>query len=99
MLFLFLKNTGRKLIIMSINLENMTAVQNKNQEGILGHLMWYSVGKQLIGTDELKTNLFSPVWEKRGCLISFVLLVLSVGQQKRLKPARRLLMQGYLKTI
>ena len=55
---------------MSINLENMTAVQNEKQEGILGHLMWYSVGKQLIKTDELKNKLIhilsilslEPMW-------------------------------------
>ena len=75
---------------MSINLENMTAVQNENQEGILGHLMWYSVGKQLIKTEELTNKL--------GCQIPFVPLMLSVGRLKRVKPVRRLLMQGYLKT-
>ena len=49
---------------MSINLENMTAVQNENQEGILGHLMWYSVGKQLIKTDELKNKLIQSGLEE-----------------------------------
>ena len=49
---------------MSINLENMTAVQNENQEGILGHLMWYSVGKPLIKTDELKNKLIQSGLEE-----------------------------------
>ena len=49
---------------MSINLENMTAVQNENQEGILGHLMWYSVGKQLIKTDELTNKLIQSGLEE-----------------------------------
>ena len=49
---------------MSVNLENMTAVQNENQEGILGHLMWYSVGKQLIKTDELKNKLIQSGLEE-----------------------------------
>ena len=42
----------------------MTAVQNENQEGILGHLMWYSVGKQLIKTDELKNKLIQSGLEE-----------------------------------
>lgn len=42
---------------MSINLENVTAVQNENQEGVLGHLMWFSVGKQLIKTADLTERL------------------------------------------
>ncbi len=42
---------------MSINLENMTAVQNKQQDGILGHLMWFSVGKQLVKMDDLEKAL------------------------------------------
>ena len=42
---------------MSINLDNMTAVQNKQQDGILGHLMWFSVGKQLIKMDDLERAL------------------------------------------
>ena len=49
---------------MSINLENMTAVQNENQEGILGHLMWCSVGKQLIKTDELTNKLIQSGLEE-----------------------------------
>ncbi|MBO0587737.1 DUF6744 family protein [Sporosarcina sp. E16_8] len=42
---------------MSINLDNMTAVQNKQQDGILGHLMWFSVGKQLVKMDDLERGL------------------------------------------
>jgi len=42
---------------MSINLENRTAVLNENHLGILGHLMWFSIWKQLIETDELKERL------------------------------------------
>ena len=42
---------------MSINLDNMTAVQNKQQDGILGHLMWFSVGKQLVKMDDLERAL------------------------------------------
>lgn len=28
---------------MSINLDNLTAVQNENQHGILEYLMWFSI--------------------------------------------------------
>jgi hypothetical protein len=42
---------------MSINLDNMTAVQNKQQDGILGHLMWFSVGKQIVKMDDLEIAL------------------------------------------
>ena len=42
---------------MSISLDNMTAVQNKQQDGILGHLMWFSVGKQLVKMDDLEKAL------------------------------------------
>ena len=42
---------------MSINLDNMTAVQKKRQSGILGHLMWFSVGKQLVKMDDLERGL------------------------------------------
>ncbi|WP_262173167.1 DUF6744 family protein [Saccharococcus sp. Marseille-Q5394] len=49
---------------MSINLENMTAVQNENQEGVLGHLMWFSIGKQLIKTADLKERLIQSGLEE-----------------------------------
>ncbi|MCM3711096.1 DUF6744 family protein [Sporosarcina luteola] len=49
---------------MSINLENMTAVQNENQEGVLGHLAWFSVGKQLIKTADLKERLIQSGMEE-----------------------------------
>ena len=39
---------------MSIKFDDMTTVQNEQQEGILGHLMWFSVGKQLVKMDDLK---------------------------------------------
>ena len=39
-----------------IELENLTAVSNTQQD-FLGHLMWFSVGKQLIKTDELENKL------------------------------------------
>jgi len=42
---------------MSINLDQMTAVQNEQQGGILGHLMWFSVGKQLVKMDDLERGL------------------------------------------
>ncbi|MFD1926514.1 DUF6744 family protein [Sporosarcina siberiensis] len=42
---------------MSINLDQMTAVQNEQQGGILGHLMWFSVGKQLVKMDDLEQGL------------------------------------------
>lgn len=42
---------------MSLNIENIAVVQNQNQEGILGNLFWYSVGKQLIKVDELELKL------------------------------------------
>jgi hypothetical protein len=54
--FLFYK-IKRELINVSFNLENLTAVQNENQKGILGHLMWLSIGKQLIKTNDLRSRL------------------------------------------
>lgn len=47
------------LVAMSnINLEAVTAVQNMSGgEPILGHLMWFSVGKQLVKSDDLENLL------------------------------------------
>lgn len=42
---------------MAIDLQHMAAVQNEQQEGIIGHLMWYSVGSQLIRRDVLEQKL------------------------------------------
>lgn len=42
---------------MSFNLENLTAVQNENLKGILGHLKWFNIGKQLIKTNDLRLRL------------------------------------------
>lgn len=43
---------------MSTNvLQNTIAVENENQAGIIGHLTWYSVGQQLIESDELQKKL------------------------------------------
>lgn len=42
---------------MSLDLENVTAVQNIGEEEILGHLMWFSVGKQLVKRGDLLTTL------------------------------------------
>ncbi|KRG13925.1 hypothetical protein ACA30_13440 [Virgibacillus soli] len=42
---------------MSLDLGNMTAVQNVGGEQILGHLMWFSVGKQLVKSSDLLTTL------------------------------------------
>lgn len=41
-----------------MDVANLTAVAEKNvKEGFLGHLMWYSIGKQLIQTEVLKYKL------------------------------------------
>lgn len=41
-----------------MDVANLTAVTEINvKEGFLGHLTWYSIGKQLIQTDALKTKL------------------------------------------
>lgn len=43
---------------MSIDLNNVTAIENvKGDEPILGHLMWFSVGKQLVKADDLQAAL------------------------------------------
>ncbi|MEB6549669.1 hypothetical protein MXL46_11285 [Heyndrickxia sporothermodurans] len=42
---------------MALDLGNVTAVQNVGEEEILGHLMWFSVGKQLVKRDDLLTTL------------------------------------------
>lgn len=49
---------------MAVDLQKVVAVQNEQQEGIIGHLiighlMWYSVGNQLIERDELERKLAS----------------------------------------
>lgn len=44
---------------MAIDLQHVAAVQNEQQEGIIGHLMWYSVGNQLIRRDELERKLMA----------------------------------------
>lgn len=45
---------------MSFDINNVTVVQTvTGKEPILGHLMWYSVGKQLIKADDLENALFS----------------------------------------
>ena len=53
---------------MTINLENMTAIQNENQGGVLSHL--YSAGKQLIKTGELimLTVFFDFKFERVICM-------------------------------
>lgn len=43
------------MVVKSV--ENMTAVKNINENDILGNLMWYSVGKQLVNATELHTKL------------------------------------------
>lgn len=42
---------------MAIDIQNVTAVQNEKQEGVIGHLCWYSVGEHLVTRDELKAKL------------------------------------------
>lgn len=42
---------------MSVNLNDMTAVKDAQNNDILGHLMWFSVGKQLVKSDELRNHL------------------------------------------
>lgn len=42
---------------MALDLGNVTAVQNVGEEEILGHLMCFSVGKQLVKRDDLLTTL------------------------------------------
>lgn len=42
---------------MSLDLENMAAVNKVGDEQILGHLMWFSVGRQLVKTSDLLTTL------------------------------------------
>jgi hypothetical protein len=77
--FFISKKYDRKSIYMSINLENRTAVQNEKYLGILGHLMWSSIWKQLIETDELKERLIQSGLEVA----------------KRLKPEKQPLIQVF----
>lgn len=42
---------------MAIDIQNVMAVQNEKQEGVIGHLCWYSVGEHLVTRDELKAKL------------------------------------------
>ena len=42
---------------MSIKLDQMTAVQNEQQGGILGYVMLFSVGKQLVKMDDWELGL------------------------------------------
>lgn len=44
---------------MEVNIQNMTAVQDVEDNQIIGHLVWYSVGKQLIKKDDLYNCLIS----------------------------------------
>lgn len=49
---------------MAIDIQNVVAVRNEQQEGIIGHLMWYSVGGQLIRWDELEKKLLAAGLDK-----------------------------------
>lgn len=42
---------------MTLNLDNVAAVQNSNNSELLGHLFWYSIGKQLIKREDLRDLL------------------------------------------
>lgn len=42
---------------MSLNIENITAVQGVETNSVLGHLFWFSVGKQLIKVNDLENRL------------------------------------------
>jgi len=46
------------------SVDNMTAVKNIDEKDILGHLMWYSVGKQLIDAKELQDKLIQSGLEE-----------------------------------
>lgn len=47
-----------------VNLDNLTAIKNPKSETFLGHLTWYSVGKQLIQTKDLEIKLINAGLDK-----------------------------------
>lgn len=44
---------------MTIDIQNVTAVQNEQQQGIIGHLTWYSVSEHLVSREELHNKLIT----------------------------------------
>lgn len=49
---------------MAIDIKNVTAVQDSQQQWIIGHLCWYGIGEHLINRDELRQKLLNSGLEE-----------------------------------